>query len=143
MEIRRLDVKDAESVAILSNKNKEFFQYEVNAEFLTQFVNYPGFVMFVGEEKGEIVGFCGARYGEGSAELGPLCVNEKYRKKGVAGKLLETVVDFVNANGAKKMIVKVKENNETGITFFKKHGFHDKAMVDCCGPAKLFIKTLR
>ena len=56
-------------------------------------------------------------------EIRSLCVDEEYRKKGVAQNLLEAGINFMKEKKMRKIISRVKSDNKDAIKIFEKNGF--------------------
>jgi len=126
MKISEFSKTDAREVAELSNRNWEVFRYKkVEPEFISRFCDHPFFKMFVLRENGKLVGFCGANWEKAPAEIGPICVEERYRRKGIGRALISFISDFLEKLNIKKVFVKVKEQNKSGISFFVAMGFKE------------------
>ena len=50
-------------------------------------------------------------------------VNNNYRRKGVASKLLEYLIDYCKEKSISNITLEVNENNIAAINLYKKHGF--------------------
>jgi len=55
-------------------------------------------------------------------EIDDLCVNEKYREKGIGKKLFEEIVIFGKENGVKCIELMVWEFNQDAIKFYESMG---------------------
>ena len=61
---------------------------------------------------------------ENTIEIVALCVDEGFRRKGVASRLLEYVIND-EKNKGKDFVLTVLQDNETAIKLYKKYGFKD------------------
>ncbi|MBN2518310.1 MAG: GNAT family N-acetyltransferase [Candidatus Altiarchaeota archaeon] len=142
VNIRRFKESDATAVAKLSNQNSEFFQFpDVTPLFLQRFVNHPKFQMFVAEDKGVLMGFCGVNFeNPEEAELGPICVRKDKRSAGLGKKTVLHTLRFLEPKKPKRVIIKVKVSNTGGQEFFKKLGFKASGNeLSCCGEPALLM----
>ena len=57
------------------------------------------------------------------AELNYIAVITKYRRRGIAQKLFEYVVDDLKNNMVKNLSLEVNVNNESAVRFYLKNGF--------------------
>jgi len=128
MVIRLFEEDDAYQVAELSNKNSKFFKYsKVSPAFLIKFCDSLGFRMFVLEMDGKIGGFCGLHFeNPAMAELGPICVDHKYRHMGLAYELVNKVTAYAQKRRIAAMMTKCKSFNMPAINLFKKLGFKEQ-----------------
>ena len=96
-----------------------------------------GGACFVAEEDGEIIGYVMAgwshlnfsAYKGKRAELENICVNEKYRSRGVGAKLVEMLLDWCMQNGATHVMVDAYAPNLKAIKFYKSQGFEPYSEV--------------
>jgi ribosomal-protein-alanine N-acetyltransferase len=144
MIIREFKESDSEAVSKLSNENSQFFQFpQVTPEFIKGFCGHPRFKLFVLEDGG-IVGFCGVKFEDPkTAELGPLCVSEGRRLRGLGSMLVDHVLDFLKPMNPGKVIIKVRPSNTAAIRFFEELGFVASGSGKCHGdiPALLMEWT--
>ena len=57
------------------------------------------------------------------AEILTLCVLPEYRRKGMAGTLLESVIEYLKTQKVRKMFLEVAADNQPAIGLYKKYGF--------------------
>lgn len=55
-----------------------------------------------------------------------LVVDKEYRKQGIAGRLIEKLMDEVKSKQCAEISVSTELNNEAAIAFYKKHGLKDE-----------------
>ncbi len=80
------------------------------------------------EFEGKLIGFVGLkqlarRRFKHIAELGPLYVNNVYRRSGFGKKLLEFAFKKAKEKGVEKVSLKVNKSNKPAVLFYKKIGF--------------------
>lgn len=69
------------------------------------------------------IGYCVASLVDGIGEIDSIFVKPVCRKSNVGNKLMQMSLDWLRANAAKKIIVKVALGNEQVFGFYKKYGF--------------------
>ena len=57
------------------------------------------------------------------AEIRTLCVDEDYRKRGIATQLIETTLDLLKKNKVRKLVARSKADSTVAIKLFEKMGF--------------------
>jgi len=143
MNVRMFKGSDASAIADLSNKSGDAFQYKsVTPDFIAQMCSSRVFKMFVLEDSGKVVGFCGVNLQSPLlAELGPICVEAPFRKRGAGRILSETAFEFLCSKRVKTVVIKVKASNMPAQEFFKSLGFSKTDDVLCGGePAMMMAK---
>ncbi|MFH1836208.1 MAG: GNAT family N-acetyltransferase [Methanobacteriota archaeon] len=132
MKLRGYETSDAKEVVRLHRKfNKWFEKLPVDEEFINNASLRADFKIFIAEEKGEVAGFSGVLFQEhvGRAELGPICVDPIFQKKGVGSNLVEHAIKFLREKNIHRIIVKVKAGNVGAEEFFKSRGFEVEAKL--------------
>ncbi len=72
------------------------------------------------------VGYCVASAVKEAGEVESIFVSEEYRGKGIASKLMERALDWINSIGAAKIVLKVSVGNEDVLGFYAKRGFRPR-----------------
>jgi len=123
------DEKDL--VRIHRHCREKFEKIDIDENFILRLSNRNDFRFFIAEVNGEIVGFLGVVFytNVGRAEIGPIAIDEEYKNSGVGSKLLEECENFLRAIRTRRVISKVKYDNNEGINFFKKNGFEQEAVL--------------
>lgn len=62
-------------------------------------------------------------------QIDTLCIDEKYRGKGIGTKLLEYLKEYGKENNCTDMYLTVNEENETAIRTYEKFGFKVKSIA--------------
>ena len=75
-----------------------------------------------------VVGYSFAVLVMDEAHLGNLAVNPRYRRKGVAQRLLGDLVSEARRQGVRRVTLEVRESNVHARTFYARNGFIDIAM---------------
>ena len=74
--------------------------------------------IWVAENGGKVVGMVGMVPGGKEADLEPVVVSRRYRRLGIGGRLVETVVEAARKDGAKMLKVSPVARNDPAIKFF-------------------------
>ena len=76
-------------------------------------------------DTGDYVGYCVAVIDkENIREIESIYVNEAYRRKGIASRLMSTALAWMNNNQVKTKRLSVAVGNESVMNFYKKFGFY-------------------
>lgn len=70
-----------------------------------------------------LIGYVIVYYVLDEGEIARIAVEESCRRQGVAGHLMLALEDFCKEMGITKILLDVREHNETAIAFYKEHGF--------------------
>ena len=118
--IRRMEEGDAAQAAMLE---KACFTEPWTKDAFLETLRLPYACYYAAEEGTEIVGICGLRNISGEGEITNVAVKEKYRRRGIAGKLLARLLEEGERNGTKAFTLEVREGNGPAIELYKKLGF--------------------
>ena len=72
---------------------------------------------------GDVVGYCGASFVLDEGEIGNLCVSGKYRREGIATKIMDKLLSDLKVSGVTKVFLEVSSTNEPAIRLYEKVGF--------------------
>ena len=78
-----------------------------------------------GFDKTEVVGFGGIMIVADEAELLNIAIEEAYRKQGIAGRILDKLIDEAKLAQCTRMLLEVRKANETAQRFYRDKGFDD------------------
>lgn len=133
MQVRGFKAGDAGEIVRLHKNSGEWFEdLPVDEDFINAASFRDDFRFFIAESEGTVVGFAGALLflHVGRAELGPICVDEIYRKKGVGSNLVGETLSYLQRLNVRRVIVKVKSGNQKAQEFFKSCGFQTEAKLE-------------
>ncbi len=127
--IREFAPHDAEIILEIHEESAESFEdIGINKEFILIVSQRYDYRFLVAEIDKRVVGFVGILFhmNVGRGEIGPICVCEEYRDKGIGKEMLDKAILFLKDLGIRRVTAKVKTGNEEGIDFFKKNGFEQE-----------------
>ncbi|NVM29765.1 MAG: GNAT family N-acetyltransferase [Candidatus Helarchaeota archaeon] len=80
--------------------------------------------MFIAEKDNNIIGFA-VIHQESTTEFkfGPIVVVPIFQRRGIGSKLLQLCINFARSNRVKQFYLKVNDNNQAAVAFYKKFGF--------------------
>ena len=126
MKIRLAARKDAKDVAAIIKKHSEsdYMGYATfNEKYILEKMKKNNF-FFVAEDNRKIMGCIRASIVDlDLAEIRQTCVDESYREKGVATKLLEHALELLKKKKMRKVAARAKADNAPAIALFEKMGF--------------------
>lgn len=121
--IRAMRESDAASVSeILRQAPEAVFWPEASVK---EVLTWEGALALVADSNGGIIGFLIGRQAADEAEILNLAVADPFRRRGEGGALLNAAVELFRTRGVKRVFLEVREANEAGIAFYKKHGFSE------------------
>lgn len=133
MIIRIAKKKDLEQLSVLFDKYRIFYKQQSDMKsartFLKKRMKHKESVVFVAEERDELIGFTQLFPIFSSVSmkrtwlLNDLYVNEKARGRGAAGKLLETAKAFGAETNSKWLLLQTAADNFTAQKVYEKNGW--------------------
>ena len=126
MKTRLATAKDSEEVAAIIKRHAQddYMGYATfNDTYIKDKMKKNNF-FFVAEDSDKIVGCIRASIVDlDLAEIRTLCVDEGYRKKGLATELLQGALKFLREKKMRKVAARSKADNTEAIRLFEKAGF--------------------
>ena len=99
------------------------FTFEARKKMLLQAAEKGCLFVILAYDNELLVGYCVASVIDELGEVDSIFVSEAYRKKGIASSLMERALEWLNANGAVKIALKVSVGNEEVLGFYARYGF--------------------
>lgn len=119
--IVNLTLKNVSEIAELQSKNT--FTDGWNEKMLIGAFNSGNYVCFGKRLKDKLVAFIGISLSVDTCDLEDVLVDEKYRRLGVAEKLITHAIEYAKIKSKQKMFLEVRENNVPAIALYEKLGF--------------------
>ena len=85
----------------------------------------PFAFFFVALSDGVVAGYIGAHNIVGEVYITNVAVSESFRRKGIAEKLIRTLVDFCENEGMDFVTLEVRRSNEAAKKLYSKMGFEE------------------
>jgi ribosomal-protein-alanine N-acetyltransferase len=123
MTVRPARVADAEAVAALELAGFPGDAWTVAYLRVAADGGMPTVRLLVEEDGGQIVGHAIVSIVFDVAELQRIAVGPAYRRRGHARALLASVVALAREEGAERLLLEVRENNEPALSFYAGAGF--------------------
>jgi ribosomal-protein-alanine N-acetyltransferase len=118
--IRSMAVADINRVAEME---REIFSDPWPRRVFQQFLVDPEAFLLVAEWSGIIIGYAMHSIAYGEAQLANIAVDEKFRGKSIAKKLLNCILDGVEKAGCDYIFLDVRRSNNSAIGFYRAFGF--------------------
>lgn len=119
--IEQMSAADLEAVAAIEKDSftdpwpLESFRTELNTNNLAYYL--------VARLDGEVVGYIGAWLILEEVHITTLAVAEPYRRRGIASRLVETLIEETRPKGARFLTLEVRPSNRAALKFYEKFGF--------------------
>ncbi len=118
----KMNETNVEGIAELEKEN---FSDGWSLNSLKEEINNPNASYFVirDDENGKVVAAAGMITSIDTADIMNVSVKEEYRRKGLASKLLATLLEEGRKEGVKDFTLEVRENNHAARKLYEKTGF--------------------
>ena len=113
---------DCEQTEILM---KECFSVTWSVDALKEMFHTKGYCSFLAKEETEVIGYIGMKVVLDEADITNVAVLPAYRKKGIARKLLQQLLDEARQQGIYSIYLEVRDSNAAAITLYKHAGFKE------------------
>jgi len=120
LRIREMEAGDVEAASRIES---EAFSMPWSAEDFLEMVEADYAYYYVAEIDGEIAGCCGIRNICGEGEITNVVVEARHRRKGVARKMMEYMLDRALENGIGDCTLEVRCSNSPAIHLYENLGF--------------------
>ncbi len=120
--VRKIEQKDVESVVALE-RDTFTDPWSENAIGDTAHQNHAYILVAVQDD--EFLGYCIAYRILDETEIARIAVKDSCRRQGVGRCLLDAVLEDCLAHGVRRILLDVRESNETARTFYENYGFHE------------------
>lgn len=121
---RRMTEADLDKVAEME---KMIFSTPWSKNAFEESIRQPYSHFFVADEDG-ILGYCGVHNFCGDGEITNVAVDEQYRGKNVAFKMLSYVISETRKEGIEAFTLEVRASNVPAIKLYEKLGFENKGI---------------
>lgn len=124
--IRQMKIEDYEEVYSLWKTIKGFGMRSVDdsKENIERFLKRNPNTSFVAEQDGKIVGSLLCGHDGRTGCFYHVCVEEGYRNRGIASRLVELAVDTLKKEGISKVTLVAFVRNQLGNDFWRKRGWN-------------------
>ena len=110
-------------VGEIARLEKECFSTPWSEDGLKSELNNAFARFFVANYAGEIAGYVGAHNVLGEVYITNVAVFEKFRRKGVAKKLIDALLESAKAENGNFVTLEVRESNIPAVSLYEKCGF--------------------
>ena len=123
--IRRMNLADLEQVAELE---QICFSESWSYALLEAGLHSPYDVYYVYEQDEKILSYCNLRILAGEGELERIAVLPEYRRTGLAGNMMDAVLDLAVREGAAAVSLEVRAGNDAARHLYESYGFSAEAV---------------
>lgn len=118
--VRELKVEDSAAVAEME---QQIFSDPWSEKSVMETVQQKQSVCFAAEKAGHILGYLLVYHAVDEAEIARIAVQKEARRQGVAGKLMLALENYCEEHQIVRLLLDVRESNETARNFYTKSGF--------------------
>lgn len=122
IEICQMTHGDIEEVVIIE---EESFSIPWSYRSFEDSLNLPYGRFYVAKIEGKVVGYIGLYLVGEDGDITNVAVLSQYRRKGIAGKLIEKVIKCAKENGVNSINLEVRPSNSSAIELYTKYGFEE------------------
>ena len=120
MKICPMTEADCEKTELLM---KKCFSIPWSVESLKEMFHTEGYSSFLAKEGEEVVGYVGMKMVLDEADITNVAVLPSHRKRGIARKLLEQLLDEAKRQSLHSIYLEVRTSNVAAITLYEHAGF--------------------
>lgn len=113
----------AEHISAIAKIERECFSAPWSEKALAEELDVPSAIFITALDNGNVAGYVGMHH---LGDVGYICnvaVSSDYRRKGIAGALLEYLIDYANKNSLSEITLEVRTSNEAARSLYEKFGF--------------------
>lgn len=130
IRVRLARVQDAQGIALMSRDLIESgLGWRYDAPRVARGISDPDTVALVACDRRQVVGFAMMQFGEERAHLALLAVRPSHRRRGVARRLVEWLVESAKVAGIATVHLELRERNEPAKRFYRAMGFSETVLV--------------
>jgi len=111
---------DVETIVALENR---LFSDPWSPSAFEQQLTADGWGAIVAQDQNGIIGYACYFLVDVEAHLTNIAVVEVHRRKSVAKRLLDTILERARKGGCEYLILEVRPGNKAALAFYEKHGF--------------------
>ncbi len=122
MEIRRSIPKDSSEIA---KAEEEIFSDPWSEKDITSLISTEGSMCYTALSDGKVIGYLIGRQISPEGEIYRLATLPKYRRRGVAYRLLDYTVKCERGRGLENLFLEVRERNLPARRLYRSYGFRE------------------
>ncbi len=119
-KVRELEECDISQVAQLE---KALFTDSWSEKSIRDSWQQTNVKMIVAAVEGQVLGYHIFYQALDEGDVARIAVDSNHRRMGIGEQLLEYMWDYCRNSGVERVLLEVRESNESAITLYKKHGF--------------------
>ena len=127
-KVRRARPEEADAIANLENEARELAHWSPETYRAAFESLHPERIVLVGETRGGLESFLVARFASDECELESLFVRPLSRRRGMATRLVHSLLQAAREQGARKILLEVRESNAIARSFYRKLGFSETGL---------------
>lgn len=120
VSIRRMTEADASAVASISTAA---IQDSWTEKAFIDIVQNPVYLNLVAKTNDIIIGYISVSMAADEADITNIAVDSRYRRNGIADKLLQCTFEYASNEGINKIFLEVRQSNLPAIALYEKNDF--------------------
>ncbi len=120
LALRNMERRDLDQVAAIERLS---FSCPWSRESFRRLLDRADADLCVAELRGAVAGYAVLWYAGDEAELGNLAVEERHRRCGVGGRLLDWAIERARARGSRRFFLEVRASNRDAQALYRSRGF--------------------
>lgn len=132
MTVRPARLAEASAMAALSRDLIEAgLQWRYTARRVAALIADPETVVLAAcSARGQVVGFAAMQFGDEHAHLSLLCVRAAQRRRGIARRLLDWLLESARVAGITRIDLELRADNAVALAFYLRLGFVQTQIVE-------------
>lgn len=122
VRVREMKVEDVAAVAELEYQS---FPDPWSQKSISETISNPQTICLLAEKAGKITGYLLAYIAVDEAEIARIAVIKEQRRQGTGGSLMHALEESCKARQIRKVLLDVRESNQTARAFYEKTGFQE------------------
>ena len=122
VEVSKMNKTDYEQIK--QNLVRDFDDFWTISSLETEMQNKDNYFA-IAKEDDTIVGFAGMMMNYDCTEILNIVVHKKYRRQGIASKLLEHLIEYSKQHEKQSIMLEVNVQNEIALGLYKKYNFEE------------------
>lgn len=120
IEIKRMQEMDLDAVSAIE---AEVFSVPWTRKGFADTLSMQNVIFLVAKAEGIVAGYCGIYLAADEGEITNVAVAPSYRKKGIAGQMIQKLIQEAGAAGAVHFVLEVRCSNQAAIGLYEKFDF--------------------
>ena len=118
----------AEDLPLVTDAERQYYSLPWSERVFRDALNREYYLFLKAEMAGTFAGYCGFQQSFGIAEITNVTVFEAYRRRGIARRMLQVLMEKGRARGVERFTLEVRRSNEPAVSLYKSLGFYEEGV---------------